>query len=97
LHINTRCTCSETYLWNGNYYLKNRYYSPIERRFLTEDPHGTIPDENWNNPFGILNQYADGYGLQVYAGFNPITGRDDWGQKSVCKIKEHKMWDVEFS
>ena len=77
-------------LWNGyyfdgetgNYYLKNRYYSPIERQFLTEDPHGTIPDENWNNPFGITNQYTDGYGLQVYAGFNPVNNRDDWGLKN---------------
>ena len=80
-------------LWNGyyfdgetgNYYLRNRYYSPTEHRFLTEDPHGTIPDENWNNPFGITNQYTDGYGLDVYAGFNPITGRDDWGL--VCGSK----------
>ena len=74
-------------LWNGyyfdgetgNYYLRNRYYSPTERRFLTEDPHGTIPDENWNNPFGITNQYIDGVGLTVYAGFNPVNNRDDWG------------------
>jgi RHS repeat-associated protein len=74
-------------LWNGyyfdaetdNYYLRNRYYSPTERRFLTDDPHGIIPDENWNNPWDITNQYADGVGLQVYSGFNPITGRDDWG------------------
>jgi RHS repeat-associated protein len=74
-------------LWNGyyfdsetdNYYLRNRYYSPDERRFLTDDPHGIIPDENWNNPWDITSQYTDGVGLQVYAGFNPISKRDEWG------------------
>jgi RHS repeat-associated protein len=74
-------------LWNGyyfdseteNYYLRNRYYSPQERRFLTDDPHGIVPDGNWNNPWNITTQYVDGVGLTVYAGFNPITRRDDWG------------------
>jgi len=74
-------------LWNGyyfdgetgNYYLRNRYYSPLERRFLTEDPHGINPDENWNNTFGIQRQYADGYGVQVYAQGDPVNDRDDWG------------------
>ena len=74
-------------LWNGyyydyetgNYYLRNRYYSPVERRFLTEDPHGITPDGNWNNPFGIRRQYSDGFGLQVYAQGDPVNNRDDWG------------------
>ncbi len=74
-------------LWNGyyfdaeveNYYLRNRYYSPLQRKFLTDDPHGIIPDGNWNNPFAIMNQYADGVGLAVYAGANPVMNRDDWG------------------
>jgi RHS repeat-associated protein len=74
-------------LWNGyylddetdNYYLRNRYYSPLERRFLAEDPHGINPDGNWNNPFGIKKQYYDGYGLQVYAGHEPINKIDPWG------------------
>jgi RHS repeat-associated protein len=79
-------------LWNGyyfddetdNYYLRKRYYSPDERCFLTDDPHGIIPDENWNNPWNITNQYADGVGLQVYAGFNLVNSRDDWGLKGCC-------------
>ncbi len=74
-------------LWNGyyfdneteNYYLRNRYYSPTQRKFLTDDPHGIIPDGNWNNTFAIMNQYDDGVGLMVYAGFNPVNNRDDWG------------------
>ena len=78
-------------LWNGyyfdaetgNYYLRNRYYSPLERRFLTEDPHGINPDENWNNSFGIKDQYVDGFSLQVYAQSDPVNGRDDWGLSSV--------------
>ena len=74
-------------LWNGyyydyetgNYYLRNRYYSPVERKFLTVDPHGINPDGNWNNPFGIRRQYFDGFGLQVYAQGDPVNNRDDWG------------------
>jgi RHS repeat-associated protein len=74
-------------LWNGyyydyetgNYYLKNRYYSPVERSFITEDPHGVNPDGNWNNFFAPLNQYRDGFGLSVYAGSDPVNMRDDWG------------------
>lgn len=63
----------------GNYYLRNRYYSPLERRFLTEDPHGVNPDGNWNNPFEIRWQYIDGYGLQVYAQGDPVNNIDPWG------------------
>ncbi|AQQ71439.1 YD repeat (two copies) [Limihaloglobus sulfuriphilus] len=82
-------------LWNGyysdadtgNYYLKNRYYSPVERKFLTEDPHGVNPDGNWNNRFSILNQYADGAGLDVYAGHDPVNGRDDWGLACGVVVK----------
>jgi RHS repeat-associated protein len=74
-------------LWNGyyydhetgNYYLKNRYYSPVERGFVTEDPHGVNPDGNWNNPFYPIRQLDDGAGLQVFAGHDPVNGRDDWG------------------
>ncbi len=81
-------------LWNGyyfdgeteNYYLRNRYYSPTERKFLTEDPHGIIPDGNWNNPFAIMNQYDDGVGLAVYAGANPVMNRDDWGLKDCGSL-----------
>jgi RHS repeat-associated protein len=88
-------------LWNGyyydgetgNYYLKNRYYSPIERQFLTEDPHGIVPDEKWNNPWDITNQYSDGVGLTVYAGFNPVNGRDDWGLKGCCNWLQKLLCD----
>ncbi|AQQ71441.1 Cell wall-associated polypeptide CWBP200 [Limihaloglobus sulfuriphilus] len=74
-------------LWNGyyhdyetgNYYLKNRYYSPVERRFITDDPHGVNPDGNWNNQFNILKQYVDGFGLDVYANHDPVNGFDPWG------------------
>ncbi len=73
-------------LWNGyyhdsetgNYYLRNRYYSPQERRFITKDPRGVNPDGNWNNRFAVHTQYRDGYGLSVYAGSDPVNGRDDW-------------------
>ncbi|MGI6124240.1 MAG: hypothetical protein ACOYIG_08660 [Acetivibrionales bacterium] len=79
-------------LWNGcyyddetgNYYLRNRYYSTLERRFLTEDPHGVNPDENWNNPFSIKDQYDDGYGLQIYAQGDPVNGWDGWGLASYA-------------
>lgn len=64
---------------SGNYYLRNRYYSPVERRFLTEDPHGINPDGNWNNPFGVRRQYSDGYGLRVYAQSDPVNNGDPWG------------------
>lgn len=74
-------------LWNGyfydyetgDYYLRNRYYSPLERRFLTDDPHGINPDGTWSNGFDIQRQYSDGYGLQVYAQGDPVNNRDDWG------------------
>lgn len=74
-------------LWNGyyfddetgNYYLRNRYYSPQERRFITEDPHGVNPDENWDNPFGVWKQYQDGFGLKVYAQGDPVNNKDAWG------------------
>jgi len=83
-------------LWDGyyyddetdNYYLRNRYYSPLERKFITEDPHGTNPDGTWNNWFSIQRQYQDGYGLSVYVQGDPVNGTDPWGLKSVCcKIK----------
>jgi len=83
-------------LWNGyyldgetgNYYLRNRYYSPLERKFVTQDPRGINPDENWNNPFDAISQYRDGFGLQVYATGDPINNTDPWGLKSICcKIK----------
>ncbi len=89
-------------LWNGyyhdaeteNYYLRNRYYSTQERKFLTEDPHGIAPDGNWNNPFAIMNQYTDGVSLSVYAGANPVMNRDDWGLKCCCggKSKPRQTW-----
>jgi len=74
-------------LWNGyyldsetgNYYLRNRYYSPLERKFVTEDPRGINPDENWENYFGVMSQYDDGYGLQVYCKGDPVNSWDDWG------------------
>ena len=72
---------------SGNYYLRNRYYSPFERRFLTEDPHGINPDENWNNPFDIQRQYSDGCGLQVYAQGDPVNNRDGWGLTTIIEYR----------
>ena len=74
-------------LWNGyyydsetgNYYLRNRYYSPLERKFLTEDPHGINPDETWNNPFEVMIQYSEGLGLQIYAKCDPLNNHDFYG------------------
>ncbi|MCD4831529.1 MAG: RHS repeat-associated core domain-containing protein [Anaerohalosphaeraceae bacterium] len=74
-------------LWNGyyydsetdNYYLRNRYYSSLERRFITDDPRGTVPDENWNNPFVVQSQYDDGYSLLAYCQHDPINNKDPWG------------------
>jgi RHS repeat-associated protein len=81
-------------LWNGyyydyetgNYYLRNRYYSPTERKFITEDPHGVNPDGNWNNPFAPKDQLIDGAGLQVYANHDPINKSDRWGLMPECDI-----------
>lgn len=78
-------------LWNGyysdeetgNYYLRNRYYSPLERKFITQDPRGINPDGNWNNVFNIFNQYKNGYGLRVYCQSNPLNKKDSWGLMSV--------------
>ena len=87
-------------LWNGyyyddetgSYYLRNRFYSPQERCFITEDPRGVNPDGNWNNRFAVHTQYGDGYGLSVYAKGDPVNGRDDWGlcQKTL-KIYGHGL------
>ena len=33
--------------------------------------------------FEPLNQYADGYGLRVYAKGDPVNNRDDWGLMSI--------------
>ena len=71
-------------LWNGyysddetgNYYLRNRYYSPTERKFITQDPRGINPDENWNNPFDILSQFGDGFNLYEYVKSNPLMFTD---------------------
>jgi RHS repeat-associated protein len=81
-------------LWNGyyydyetgNYYLKNRYYSPTMRKFITEDPHGVNPDGNWNNSYNPLIQLTDGFGLSVYAQHAPVNGRDDWGLKRIIAL-----------
>jgi RHS repeat-associated protein len=82
-------------LWNGyyydsetgNYYLRNRYYSPTERRFITDDPKGIRPDNNWNNTFDVHSQYDNGYGLQVYCESDPINCKDYWGLE--CGIYEY--------
>ncbi|HRT52268.1 MAG TPA: RHS repeat-associated core domain-containing protein [Anaerohalosphaeraceae bacterium] len=104
-------------LWNGyyydyetgNYYLRNRYYSPLERRFLTEDPHGINPDENWNNPFGVQRQYSDGCGLQVYAQGDPVNKRDAWGlwkyalpafhrsTESRAFVEANGVWEMKYN
>jgi RHS repeat-associated protein len=72
----------------GNYYLRNRYYSPIERKFITDDPRGIRPDENWNNPFDVHSQYDNGYGIKVYCESAPINCKDFWGLE--CGIYEYQ-------
>jgi len=87
-------------LWNGyyydtetdNYYLRNRYYSSLERKFVTEDPHGTNPDGTWNNSFGIRDQHGDGYGLSVYVNGDPVNGFDPWGLFSKTTKKKFIKW-----
>lgn len=93
----------------GNYYLRNRYYSPLERRFLTEDPHGINPDETWNNPFDIQRQYSDGYGLQVYAQGDPVNNSDPWGlwkyalptaqrsKESKAFVEASGVWEMKYN
>jgi RHS repeat-associated protein len=80
-------------LWNGyyfdyetgNYYLRNRYYSPVERCFLTNDPRGVNPDNNWENPFMPLWQYTDGYSTTVYCKSDPVNYFDPSGLISELK------------
>jgi len=92
-------------LWNGyyydaeteNYYLRNRYYSPLERRFITEDPRGINPDGNWDNPFDAILQYSDGFGLQVYCQGDSINNKDPYGLESCglfvrCGKLEETDW-----
>ncbi|AQQ69958.1 RHS repeat-associated core domain protein [Limihaloglobus sulfuriphilus] len=91
-------------LWNGyyldyetgNYYLRNRYYSPVERSFITEDPHGVNPDGNWNNFFAPLNQYRDGFSLAAFAQHDPVNGRDDWGLEAQYALGA-KISDIFFT
>ncbi|AQQ70724.1 hypothetical protein SMSP2_01085 [Limihaloglobus sulfuriphilus] len=79
-----------------------RYYSPTERKFITDDPHGVNPDGNWNNPFSPIRQLDDGAGLQVFANHDPVNGRDDWGlmssfrnKSSITGCKDIGVWDTQ--
>lgn len=56
------------------YYMRNRWYDPETGRFLSEDPIGLE---------GGINQY-------VFAGDDPINGRDPTGLSEVCK--RNHMW-----
>jgi len=40
--------------------------------------------------FEPLGQYADGYGLSVYAGGDPVNNRDDWGL-AKCNAFHYRM------
>ena len=51
--------------------------------FVTEDPRGTNPDENWNNPFVVISQYKDGFGLQVYCQGDPVNMKDPYGLTTI--------------
>ncbi|MCD4831525.1 MAG: hypothetical protein K8R02_06930 [Anaerohalosphaeraceae bacterium] len=87
-------------LWNGyyfddetdNYYLRNRYYSPLQGLFVTDDPRGINPDGNWNNSYAPITQLKDGVNTKLFLNHNPMYGRDDWGLKCWGGIKEYYIW-----
>jgi len=58
---------------------RHRDYDTYAGRFLQQDPLGIKPEENWNNPFGVLLQYSDGCDLQGYAKNEPVSNVDPWG------------------
>jgi len=68
-------------LWEGDstrlYYMRARWYDPSVGRFFSEDPIGLQ---------GGMNQY-------VFAGANPIGGRDPSGLDMECYYHQH--WDDE--
>jgi RHS repeat-associated protein len=56
----------------GLYYMRNRWYSPVLERFISEDPIGLE---------GGINTYA-------YADNDPVNGADAFGLKKDCSDKE---------
>jgi len=64
----------------------------------TEPPMASLTSEQakpkrtyWKGgDFEPLAQYTDGFGLQVYAGGDPVNKRDDWGLNTDCDIHTYK-------
>jgi RHS repeat-associated protein len=59
----------------GLYYMRARYYDPVVRRFVSEDPAGL----------------GGGLNLYMFAGADPVTGRDPSGlkpthERGVCSV-----------
>ena len=63
-------------------YYRNRYYDPINGRFLSQDPLGINPADGKKNPFAPKNQYKNGVNIYQYVANNPITNLDPKGLDS---------------
>ncbi len=73
----------------GLYYVRNRWYDPVDNRFVSEDPIGLA---------GGINTYA-------YVGNDPMNFRDPWGldptiEKCIAELMEQRsegslMWTDE--
>jgi RHS repeat-associated protein len=61
-----------------NYYVRNRYYSPVLGRWLTRDPIG----------------YRGGINLYMYAGSNPAIATDGWGTKAAIQVTGNPSTDT---
>jgi len=56
-------------------------------RFMQRDPLGINPAGRSINFFEPTEQYADGYGLQVYAQSDPVNKRDNWGLTTIIEYR----------
>ena len=65
----------------GLYYYRFRYYSPILKRFISEDPIGLLG--------GDVNYY-------VYIWNNPLRWIDPWGLLGVDKTNQNAYWPGPF-
>ena len=68
----------------GFIYLRNRYYDPEQRRFITEDPHWNIHNmiygDDGNNGVPNVAAIMQSGNLFVYCGNNPILRIDPTGK-----------------